>query len=75
MLNMAVTCATAMHSNCVRHMLKLGPKLYDDYTVQAKLPSTALRCAASGGHAKISRNHSLVMHKVHMNLTEKHCGH
>ncbi len=74
-LNTPVTCVTAMHSNCVQHMLRLGSKLHDDYTVQAKLPSTAVRCGTSDGHAKMSRYHNLIMHKVHVNLSETRCEH
>jgi len=43
--------------------------------MQARLPSTAVRCAASGGHAKMSQYHNEVMHKVHVNLTEMRRGH
>lgn len=56
-------------------VLRLGSKLHEDYMMQARLPSTAVRCAASGGHAKMSRYHNVVMHKVHVNLTEMRRGH
>ena len=56
-------------------MMRLGSKLHDNYTVQAELPSTAVRCGTSDGHAKMSRYHNLVLHGVHVNLNEMRRDH